>query len=132
MSSSGQASSNYTPPAECFSHRDAVPTGELDAVLDHYGAVPLWQGMNSTKNYRAVLQSCCPTSVWIYSDPQPCTAVCNLTTTQQADTMQSCLELASVDSAVKGSAGSAIRPPELMSTFLLLLAGWSLFYRVVR
>ncbi|KAJ5601796.1 hypothetical protein N7510_011330 [Penicillium lagena] len=120
---------NLTQPAECFSQRDSVP-GILDSFLDHYAAVPLYQQGNNDTDFRELLRSCCPTSVWIYSNPKPCTAVCNLTSTAQANTAESCLQGEHTDSVVHGNAGAVTRAPGIMNTLPLLMVGGLLLSRI--
>ena len=99
MSSSAPAATsnttNTTQPAYCYYSRDAFPS--LPDTPKYYAEVPLYQTVNPDENMTTILQGCCQSKVWLYSNPSPCTAVCNMTTEKQAQDLSYCLNAKNID-----------------------------------
>lgn len=112
-------STNFTQPAECYYSRDAFPSM---GNLKDYSAVPLYQTTNPDKDMYSILEDCCTSGrMWTYSNPEPCTAVCNSTSAKQAQQVQYCLNAEHVDYG--GDASGAGREVVEKRTWLLLLGG---------
>ena len=63
----------------------------LPGNINNYNQVPLYQTQNPHQDMEAVLQSCCPRGVWIYEDPDPCTAVCRSSSSAETKRVMYCL-----------------------------------------
>lgn len=61
--------------------------------------VPLYQPSNPHTDMTAALQTCCNGVLWVYSNPKPCTAVCNSTSSESAQHVRYCLNVENVDYA---------------------------------
>lgn len=113
-------STNYTQPAECYYSRDALPT---IGNLKDYTAVPLYQTTNHYTNMYTILDDCCTSGrMWTYSNPKPCTAVCNSTSGKEAQKVQYCLN-AEANVNYGGDTSGAERDIVGRQTWLLLLGG---------
>lgn len=117
---SNGANSTYTRPAECRSMSGVLGPGPL-ATYKNWAAVPLYQGGSPHTNFAAVLAECCQTSVWILSDPKPCTAVCNSTSSKQAQEVGNCLSSAFTDYIFSEAVMQA--PPTKSALMLFLVSG---------
>ena len=61
---------------------------------------------------KAVLQSCCSNGVWIYEDPEPCTAICDSRSAAEAKKTMYCLNAQQVVYGAKTETSSAtVRHP---------------------
>ncbi|KAJ5692461.1 hypothetical protein N7462_001884 [Penicillium macrosclerotiorum] len=80
---------NLTALLQCNYTKDAMPS--LPFKIERYTEVPLYQTDKLDTNFTQILQSCCNTTVWIYSNPKPCTAVCNSTTWEDVAAVRDCL-----------------------------------------
>ncbi|CDM32025.1 hypothetical protein PROQFM164_S02g002176 [Penicillium roqueforti FM164] len=100
----------FTQPAECYDLRDAVPA--IPANIEYYNQVPLYQTKAPDRDMKAVLQSCCPNGVWIYEDPDPCTAICDVPSSAEAKKVMYCLNAHGVVYGTKTEKNSgAVRRP---------------------
>ncbi|KAJ5766955.1 uncharacterized protein N7511_004571 [Penicillium nucicola] len=96
----------FIQPKECSTVRDTMPT--LPNNLNYYNQVPLYQERNPSTDMQEVLQSCCSHRVWIFEDPDPCTAVCPSFSEAETRRVMYCLNAHSVvhgSRAVKSGAG---------------------------
>lgn len=112
------SNTTFTQPPECYYSRDASPS--LGTAKD-YTMVPLHQTASPNKNMTAILDSCCLGHMWIYSNPKPCTAVCNSTSSEKAQQVQYCLNAQHVDYV--GDLSGAGRERANGMTRVLLLCG---------
>jgi hypothetical protein len=87
MTSMGPA--NTKQPTECYPYRDVIPT--IPGVPKFYAEVPQYQTLNLVDDMVDLLQECCHSEVWIYSNPEPCTVVCNSSSEKQAIDVSYCL-----------------------------------------
>ncbi|KAJ5623221.1 hypothetical protein N7490_011826 [Penicillium lividum] len=78
-----------TQPAYCYASRNFVPS--INGAPKYYAEVPLYQTHKPTDDMTAILQECCHSKVWLYLDPNPCTAVCNSNSVKQAHDVSYCL-----------------------------------------
>lgn len=121
-STNGTAATNFTQPAECYYSRDSFPS--LGPGARDYTEVPLYQLANPHRNMTDVLKRCCQGKLWIFSNPKPCTAVCNSTSSEEAQRVQYCLNAEQVDyggDTANSAAMSRVRVTK--STWSLLLVG---------
>ncbi|KAJ6031073.1 hypothetical protein N7540_001805 [Penicillium herquei] len=81
--------SNNSQPAYCYNYRDSFPS--IPGAPKYYAEVPLYQTKTPNEDMEEVLQSCCHSKVWLYSNPEPCTAVCNSSSEKQAQDVSYCL-----------------------------------------
>lgn len=72
-----------------------------------------------------VLQSCCSNGVWIYEDPDPCTAVCHSSSSAEAKRVMYCLNAEGVahGSSVDYKSGTVRRGPNIKFSLVSLVAG---------
>ncbi|KAJ5970772.1 uncharacterized protein N7479_000690 [Penicillium vulpinum] len=84
----------FTQPVECYNSRDAIPA--MPSNIQYYNQVPLYQTESPHKDMKAILQDCCSNGVWIYADPDPCTAICDSTTSAEAKRVMYCLNAENV------------------------------------
>ncbi|KAJ5111233.1 hypothetical protein N7532_001768 [Penicillium argentinense] len=121
------APEHYTQPAECYYARNNVPSvpGAKFATL-----VPLYQEAHPNLNMQDELEECCDTNVWLFEDPEPCTAVCAARSDAQAQTVQYCLNARDVDYGdgriPSGAVGTRVSGGALWLSFLfcgLVLSG---------
>jgi hypothetical protein len=72
----------------------------------------------------AVLQSCCSNGVWIYEDPDPCTAVCRSSSSAEAKRVMYCLN---AEGVMHGSStdytSGAMRGPTMRCSLVSLVLG---------
>lgn len=122
------ANSTYHRPAECRSMNGVLGPGPLSSYKN-WAAVPLYQGGPPTTNYAAMLAECCQTSVWILSDPKPCTAVCNSTSSKQAQEVGNCLSMQPTDYIF--SSGGVMQAPPTKSALMLFLVSGLLLSRML-
>lgn len=61
--------------------------------------VPLYQTASPHTDMIATLQGCCNGVPWLYSNPEPCTAVCNSTSAESAQRVRYCLNAENVEYA---------------------------------
>ncbi|KAJ5115860.1 hypothetical protein N7456_000208 [Penicillium angulare] len=111
---------NSTQPDYCYYSRDSFPS--LPDTPKYYAEVPLYQTVKPSDNMSEILQSCCHSEVWLYSDPRPCTAVCNSTSEKQAQDVAYCLNEKGIDYGghLKDSAGARVTVPMGICTTLLV------------
>ncbi|CAG8909984.1 unnamed protein product [Penicillium egyptiacum] len=117
---------NFTQPAECYNSRDAVPA-TMPSNIEYYNQVPLYQTKSPNRDMKAVLQSCCSNGVWIYEDPDPCTAICDSSSSAEAKKVMYCLNAQTVVYGTKTEKNSGMvrRPMGWVSLMVggLLLSG---------
>lgn len=72
-----------------------------------------------------LLQACCHSKVWLYSDPKPCTAVCNSSSEKQAIDVTYCLNSKSIayGGVVKGSGVASLVSGSMNAWTVLLICG---------
>lgn len=87
--------SNYTQPSYCNYSDGVFPS--LHDPPKYYAEVPLYQAVQPHANKSEILQSCCPSEIWLLSDPKPCTAVCNMTSEKQAQDLSDCMDAQHID-----------------------------------
>ncbi|KAJ5594204.1 uncharacterized protein N7459_000412 [Penicillium hispanicum] len=87
--------SGYTQPAYCAYARDAFPS--LPSPPAFYIEAPLSQAAHPHADATAILDACCETRVWLFANPEPCTAVCNATSAAQAQRVSYCLNAQEVN-----------------------------------
>jgi len=73
----------------------------------------------------AILQSCCSNGVWIYEDPDPCTAVCHSSSSAEAKRVMYCLNAEGVmhGSSTEYKSGAVQRGPSMRSSLVTLMVG---------
>ncbi|KAJ5395805.1 uncharacterized protein N7487_010108 [Penicillium crustosum] len=103
-------STQFIQPAQCANSSDAVPA--MVSNVQYYNLVPLYQTKDHYRDMKAVLQSCCPSAVWITEDPNACTAVCDSKTSAEAEKVMYCLNAEKVVHGTKRdkSSGALGRP----------------------
>ncbi|KAJ5922271.1 hypothetical protein N7516_009974 [Penicillium verrucosum] len=100
----------FTQPAECYNSRDAVSA--MPSNIEYYNQVPLYQTKDNYRDMRAVLQSCCSNGVWISEDPDPCTVICDSTSSAEAKKVMYCLNAEQVVHGTKlEKTSGAVRRP---------------------
>lgn len=100
----------FTQPVECYNSRDAVSA--MPSNIEYYNQVPLYQTKDNYRDMRAVLQSCCSNGVWISEDPDPCTVICDSTTSAEAKKVMYCLNAEQVVHGTKlEKTSGAVRRP---------------------
>jgi hypothetical protein len=97
----------FTQPAECYNSRDAMPA--LPSNIQYYNQVPLYQEQTPHKDMKAILQDCCSNGVWIFEDPDPCTAICDSTTAAEAKRVMYCLNAQNIVHGSKTEKSLAVR-----------------------
>ncbi|CAG8030311.1 unnamed protein product [Penicillium nalgiovense] len=107
MTPTTMMNTNFTQPAECYNSRDAVPA-TMSSNLQYYNQVPLYQTKSPDRDMKAVLQSSCSNGVWIYEDPDPCTAVCDSGSAAEAKKTMYCLNAQMVIYGTKTEKASAV------------------------
>ena len=98
--------------------------------IQYYNQVPLYQTIDHYRDMKAVLQSCCPSSVWITEDPDACTAVCDSKTSAEAEKVMYCLNAEKVVHGTKKDKSSgALRRPAV--GWVSLMVGAMLLFGMV-
>ncbi|KAJ5115059.1 hypothetical protein NUU61_000818 [Penicillium alfredii] len=123
-------STNYTVPAECQYSRDAFPS--LPSSYKWWTMVPVYQREHLHQNMSAVLQSCCQSAVWHYSNPNPCTAMCNSTSSAETERVNYCLNSQHVEYGSNADESSAVLvAPTTKSTWTLMLVSGLVLSRML-
>lgn len=118
-------SENYTQPAECkyaSEHFPSIPGIKWTTL------VPLYQEDHPDSDMSKILESCCNSNVWLYEDPEPCTAVCNSRSDGDAQAVQYCLNSREVNYGRGGNTNSnlgakGIRVPARKMWAFILVGG---------
>lgn len=113
------AETNSSQPDYCYYSRDNFPS--LPDPPKYYIEVPLYQTTKPNEDMAEILQSCCHSDTWFYTDPRPCTVVCNLNSEEQAQDVAYCLNARNVEygAHIKDSAGPRVTIPMGICTALL-------------
>lgn len=114
------ATTHFTQPAYCAYARDSFPT--LPRPIKQYIEVPLYQESIPHVDTALALKSCCESAVWLYSDPEPCTAVCNFRSKKQALRISYCLNAQQVAYGADMS-GATVPRVSLRSVWVVALVG---------
>ncbi|CAG8273790.1 unnamed protein product [Penicillium salamii] len=115
---------SFSQPVHCYHSRDVMST--LPSNINYYNQVPLYQTQNPHQDMEAILQSCCPNGVWIYEDPDPCTAVCRSSSSAETKKVMYCLNAEGVmhgSSAEYRSGAMQISGPTLRCSLMSLVVG---------
>ncbi|CAG8025118.1 unnamed protein product [Penicillium salamii] len=115
---------SFSQPVHCYHSRDVMST--LPSNINYYNQVPLYQTQNPHQDMEAILQSCCPNGVWIYEDPDPCTAVCRSSSSAETKKVMYCLNAEGVmhgSSAEYRSEAMQISGPTLRCSLMFLVVG---------
>ncbi|KAJ5154458.1 uncharacterized protein N7500_009897 [Penicillium coprophilum] len=108
----------FTQPSECSKAGDAMPA--LPSNIQFYNQVPLYQPQSPHRDMKDVLQDCCSNGVWIFSDPDPCTAICDSRTAAEAKKVMYCLNGQNVVHGTKTEKSSAAKGPAVGWVSLLV------------
>ncbi|KAJ5864806.1 uncharacterized protein N7529_006722 [Penicillium soppii] len=114
---------SFSQPVHCYHSRDTMSS--LPANINYYNQVPLYQEKNPDRDMEAVLQSCCSNGVWIYEDPDPCTAVCRSSSSAETKRVMYCLNAAGVmhGSSTEYKSGAVRKGPSMGCSLVSLVVG---------
>lgn len=114
---------NTKQPTECYPYRDIIPS--IPNAPKYYVEVPLYQTGNPNEDMNVLLQECCHSKVSLYSNPEPCTAVCTSMSEKQAIDVTYCLNSKSIayGGVVKDSGVASLVSGSVNAWSMLMVGG---------